>query len=112
MNDHKFYINSTTFFLPEPIPKQPLTIEPLPEKSTLLKPKPISKTECCKNGGVSEMCMGLCMDPTGVISRSLPKSWTNACVQFEKTIENCFAVQDVEGNTEMTVLSNSFVYHV
>ena len=101
MNVHKFHINSSTFLLPEPIPKQPLTIKPLPETSTLAKPKPISKTECCKNGGVSELCMGLCMDSTGVISRSLPKSWTNACVQFEKTIESCFADQVVEGNTAM-----------
>ena len=55
-----------------------------------LEPKTISPEVCCKNGGVPQMCMGLCMDPKGPASRNLPKSWINACEQHEETIEKCF----------------------
>ena len=64
--------------------KTPIIQEPEPE------PKTISPEVCCKNGGVPQMCMGLCMDPKVSASRNLPKSWINACEQHEETIEKCF----------------------
>ena len=75
--------NTIEKILPLPIPSP----KPLPPPS----PKALSLEECCRNGGVPQMCMGLCMDPKGPASRNLPGSWVNACKQYEQTIENCFA---------------------
>ena len=71
---------------PNPIPTP--SPKPLPPPAA---PKTLSPDQCCKEGGVSQMCMGLCMDPMGPASRNLPKSWVNACEQHKNTIEKCFA---------------------
>ena len=72
--------------IPNPIPTP--SPKPLPPPPA---PKTLSPEQCCKEGGVSQMCMGLCMDPMGPASRNLPKSWVNACEQHKNTIEKCFA---------------------
>ena len=76
-------VNTIEKILPLPVPSSKPLAPPAP--------KTVSPKECCKNGGVPQMCMGLCMFPKGPSSRNLPGSWVNSCNQYEQTIENCFA---------------------
>jgi len=67
---------------PKPNPINVVTVKPDPNPKSIA-----SSASCCKQKGVPDNCMGLCMDPV-YASRSLSRS--NACAQFKETIEKCF----------------------